>query len=272
MPRLREAVRLPDAMRPSVLFAVAALAMPTLAAPVKKPVSWKLAGAAYEGVLVYDDAVKTPRPALVMVPNWLGVTEAAVKQASELAGTKYVILVADVYGVASKPKDRDQAGKAAGALKNDRALLRARVNKALQALLAQAKSAPLDAKKVGAIGFCFGGTAALELARSGADVAGVVSFHGGLSSPTPADAKAIRGRVLALHGADDPSVPPEEVRAFEDELRAAHTDWQLVSFGGAVHSFTDPEANVPGRAQYHPQAARRAFKLMDDFFAELFGG
>jgi dienelactone hydrolase len=177
-----------------------------------------------------------------------------------------------VYGAAVRPKNFDEAGKVAGALKGDRALLRKRVGKALEVLLAQVKGAPLDEKKVGAIGFCFGGTTALELARSGANIAGVVSFHGGLSSPKPEDAKAIKARVLALHGADDPSVPPEEVKAFEDELRAAKVDWQLVAFGGTVHSFTDPDANMPGRAQYNPPVARRAFKLMNDFFDELFGG
>lgn len=257
---------------PPLLVATALLAMTASAAPVKKPVSWTIADAKYEGVLVYDDAVKTPRPGLVMVPNWLGVTDAAVKQAVEVAGQKYVILVADVYGVANKPKDRDGAGKIAGALKGDRPLLRTRVAKALEVLLAQAKTAPLDVKKVGAIGFCFGGTTALELARSGANVAGVVSFHGGLSSPKPEDAKAIKGRVLALHGADDPSVPPDEVKAFEDEMRGAKVDWQLVSFGNTVHSFTDPDANMPGRAQFNPPVARRSFKLMNDFFDELFGG
>lgn len=248
------------------------VAMPALATMQKKPVSWTLGEATYEGVLVWDDASKAPRPGLVMVPNWLGVTEAAVKQAVELAGTRYVILVADVYGVANRPKDRDEAGKRAGALKGDRPQLRARMAKALEVLLAQAKVAPLDVKKVGAIGFCFGGTAVLELARSGANVAGVVSFHGGLSTPTPHDAKAITARVLVLHGADDPSVPPDEVRAFEDELRATKVDWQLVSYGNTVHSFTDPDANVPGRAQYHAPVAKRAFQAMHAFFGETFGG
>ncbi|MDX2012620.1 MAG: dienelactone hydrolase family protein [Myxococcaceae bacterium] len=247
-------------------------AMPALATMQKKAVSWTLGEATYEGVLVFDDTSRAPRPGLVMVPNWLGVTEAAVKQAAEVAGSKYVILVADVYGVGRRPKDRDEAGKRSGALKADRPELRARMAKALEVLRAQTKAAPLDTQKVGAIGFCFGGTAVLELARSGAAVAGVVSFHGGLSSPTPEDAKAIAGRVLVLHGADDPSVPPDEVRTFEDEMRAAKVDWQLVSYGNTVHSFTDPDANVPGRAQYNAPVAKRAFKAMNEFFGELFGG
>lgn len=240
------------------------------AAPMKKTVGWTLDGEKYEGVLVYDAAVKTPRPGLVLVPNWLGVTDAAVKQAVEVAGSRYVILVADVYGVAHRPKDTRAAGAIAGALKGDRAKLRARVKKSLEVLLAQAKTAPLDTAHIGAIGFCFGGTTALELARAGADIAGVVSFHGGLSSPKPDDAKAIKGKVLALHGANDPSVPPAEVQAFEDEMRNAKVDWQLVAYGNAVHSFTDIDADMPGQSQYNATVARRAYRAMNDFFDELF--
>lgn len=252
-------------------LSIALLSFTAFAAPVKKPITWTIDKTKYEGVLVYDDASKAPRPGLLMVPNWMGVTDAAVKQAVELAGQKYVILVADVYGAANKPKDAAGAGKIAGALKGDRPLLRARVNKALAELLAQAKTAPLDTRRIGAIGFCFGGTTALELARSGANIAGVVSFHGGLSSPKPDDAKAIKARVLALTGADDPSVPPDEVDAFENEMRNAKVDWELTSYGNTVHSFTDPDANTPGRAQYNPPVAKRAFTRMNDFFDELFG-
>lgn len=249
----------------------AALLLPTfaMAATTTKTVTWDLDGAPYEGVLVFDDKAP-PRPALVMVPNWLGVTPEAVKQAELVAARGYVVLVADVYGTKSRPKNRDEAGKLAGALKSDRPALRRRTAKALEVLLAQ-KTPKLDAAKVGAIGFCFGGTAALELARSGAKLGAVVSFHGGLSSPTPDDAKHITAKVLALHGADDPSVPPDEVAAFETEMRAGKVDWQLVSFGGAVHSFTDPNANMPGRAEYHPVVAARAYALMDALFAETFG-
>lgn len=250
------------------LLALTLLTTNAMAAITTKKVSWELDNAPFEGVLVFDD--KAPaRPALVMVPNWLGVTDEAVKQAELVAGRGYVVLVADVYGTKSRPKNRDEAGKSAGALKNDRPALRRRTAKALEVLLAQ-KGVKLDPAKVGAIGFCFGGTAALELARSGAKLGAVVSFHGGLSSPTPDDAKNIVGKVLALHGADDPSVPPDEVAAFETEMRAGKVDWQLVSFGGAVHSFTDPGANMPGRAQYHPVVAARAYAMMDALFAEAF--
>lgn len=249
----------------AVLCLTASTAM---AAPTTKKVAWELDGAPYEGVLVFDDKGPT-RPALVMVPNWLGVTPDAVKQAELVASRGYVVLLADVYGAKSRPKNPAEAGAAAGGLKGDRPLLRKRVTKALEVLLAQ-KDVKLDATKVGAIGFCFGGTAALELARAGAKLSGVVSFHGGLSSPTPADAKNITGKVLALHGADDPTVPADEVAGFEAEMRAAKVDWQLVAFGNTVHSFTDPGANMPGRAQYSPVVAARAYALMDSWFAEAF--
>jgi dienelactone hydrolase len=252
------------------LIAVAVLAAaPAFAKMVQKPVAYDLEKTKFEGVLIYDDAVKTPRPGLVLVPNWLGINAANLKQAEEVAGQKYVVFVADMFGKTARPKNPEEAGKAVGALKNDRKLIRARVNKALEALLAD-KTAPLTAGKVGAVGFCFGGTAALELARSGAKIGAAVSIHGGLSSPTPADAKAIQAKVLALHGADDPNVPPEEVAAFEDEMRKGGIDWQLVAFGNAVHSFTDPDAKTPGKSQYNPVVARRAYEMMNNFFAEAF--
>ena len=135
------------------------------------------------------------------------------------------------------------------------------------------KSRFVDAEKTAAIGYCFGGTTVLELARAGADVDGVVSFHGGLDTPTPDDAKKIKGKVLALHGADDPFVPPAEEQAFEEEMRKAKVDWQLVAYGNSVHSFTDWNAgndNSKGAA-YNEKADKRSWEDMRDFFNELFG-
>jgi dienelactone hydrolase len=248
------------------------MALTAAARPVQKPVKYELSGTKFEGVLVYDDAVKTPRPGLVLVPNWMGINAPNLKQAAEIAGKDYVIFVADMYGESVRPKTTDEAGKAAGAVKGDRRLMRARVNKALELLRTEGKTVGLDARKLGAIGFCFGGTSVLELARSGADVAGVVSFHGGLDAPLAAEGKGITAKVLALHGADDPYVPAKEVAGFEEEMRKAKADWQLVAYGNAVHSFTDVDANIPGQAQYNPKVAKRAYKAMSDFFAEAFGG
>jgi len=147
--------------------------------------------------------------------------------------------------------------------------MRARANAGLEVL----KKHPLtDVNRIAAIGYCFGGTVVLEMARSGAELAGVVSFHGGLSTPNPSDAKNIKGKVLVLHGADDPAVPPDQVIAFQDELRKAGVDWQMVSYGGAVHSFTNPEAgNDPSRgAAYNEKADKRSWEAMKTFFGEIF--
>jgi dienelactone hydrolase len=258
-------------MTRSIVLGVS-LASTAYAGIVSKPVAYDIGKTKFEGVLIWDDSVKTPRPGLVVVPNWLGINPANLKQAEGLAGTRYVLFVADLYGKTSRPKDQAEAGKAAGAIKGDRKLMRERVGKALEVLKAQAKVAPIDVQKLGAFGFCFGGTAAIELARSGAAIGGVVSFHGGLDSPSPEDGKNIKARVLALHGADDPAVPAKDVEAFEEELRAAKVDWQLVKFGNSVHSFTDVDAKTPGRSEYNPTTARRAYALMNAFFDELFGG
>ena len=243
------------------------LSLKAMAAMTTQKIPYEIEKTKFEGVLVFDPAVKN-LPGLVLVPNWLGINEANLKQAELVAARGYVVFVADMYGTGARPKNQEEAGKIATTVKGNRTLMRERVNKALQLLLAA--RTPMDPKKVGAIGFCFGGTAALELARSGAKISGVVSFHGGLGSPTPEDAKKIAAKVLALHGADDPNVPPEEVTAFQAEMRAAKVDWELVAFGNTVHSFTDVDANTPGRAQYNPVVAARAYALMDAFFGEAF--
>ncbi|MCG4453439.1 dienelactone hydrolase family protein [Pseudomonas sp. MMS21-TM103] len=253
-----------------MLVALAGLVGLAEAAVVVKPVPYQIDGEPFEGLLIYDDAVTTPRPGLMMVPDWLGVTENSAKQAELIAADKYVVFMADMYGKAVRPSNAEEAGAAAGALRGDRALMRKRAQAAVEMLKAQAPQVALDAGKLGAIGFCFGGGAVLELARSGGDLQGFVSFHGNLDTPNPADAQNIKAPVLVLHGAEDPSVPPKQVEDFIAEMKAANTDWQLISYGGAVHSFTNPQANVPGRNDYHPRVAARAYKAMNQLFDEVF--
>lgn len=240
------------------------------AAVVAKPVPYEIDGEAFEGVLIYDDSVSTVRPGLLVVPSWMGVNEDTVKKAAQAAGNKYVVFLADMYGKSIRPTNAEQAGAAAGAVRGDRALMRKRAQAAVEVLKAQSAEVALDTAKLGAIGFCFGGGTVLELARSGAPLKGFVSFHGNLDTPNPTDAQNIKAPVLVLHGADDPLVPKAQVEGFVAEMTAAKADWQLVSYGGAVHSFTNPKANVPGQAQYHPIVAKRAFKAMDDLFDEVF--
>ncbi|MGV3623645.1 MAG: dienelactone hydrolase family protein [Archangium sp.] len=254
-------------MKTTLLAAL--LATSASAAVVQKKVAYDLDGAKYESVLVFDDANKDKKPGVLLVPNWLGINEANLKQAELVASRGYVVFVADVFGLTGRPADMAAAGKVSGALKDNRPLLRKRVTKAFDVFRAQ-KNLPVADKQYAAIGFCFGGTTALELARTGAPLAAVVSFHGGLGSPTPADAKNIKGKVLALHGADDPYVPADEVTAFQKEMRDAKTDWELVSFGNTVHSFTDVDAKQAGQAEYNPTSAKRAYALMDALFAEVF--
>jgi dienelactone hydrolase len=249
-----------------------ALASPAGAAMVTQAVPYEIDGKAFEGTLVYDDSVKTPRPGLLMVPNWMGVTTAAADQAKGIAGQRYVIFIADMYGKGVRPGNPEEARAAATVVRSDRPLMRKRAQIGVETLKAQGAKVPLDLASLGAIGFCFGGGSVLELARSGAPLKGFVSFHGNLDTPNPADARNIRAPVLVLHGADDPAVPKTQVDAFTAEMTAAKADWQLVSYGGAVHSFTDPDANVPGRNEYNPKVAARAYQAMNDLFDEVFTG
>ena len=259
-----------------LVFAIGLLfaATPVFAKMQAKPVEWSVGQERFSGYVVYDDAAKAKRPGLVMVPNWMGVTDDAVARAKAIAGDDYVVLVADVWGKGKQPKDSAEAGKFAGALRGeDRGPLRARIEAALATLKAQAGKAPLDASKLGAFGFCFGGSTVLELARSGADVAGVVSLHGGLAPGAKSQtAASIKAPVLVLNGADDKATPDADILAFEKEMDAARADWQFVDFSGAVHCFAEPSAgNDPAsNCRYDARAAKRAYRMMDDFFRERF--
>jgi dienelactone hydrolase len=254
------------------LFTVAIMLMATLSIKgeiVSKPVEYKQGDTVLEGLSVYDDAIQGRRPAVLVVHQWKGLGDYEKKRAEMLAKLGYNVFAADIYGKGIRPESSQAAGAEAGKYKNDRALLRARVRAALDVL---AQHELTDPKRIAAIGYCFGGTTVLELARSGADVVAVVSFHGGLSSPTPDDAKNIKAKVLALHGADDPNVPPKEVAAFEEEMRQGGVDWQLIAYGGAVHSFTHWDAgndNSKGMA-YNQRADQRSWEAMKQLFAEVF--
>jgi dienelactone hydrolase len=226
-------------------------------------------GTVLEGYLVLDDTFSGARPGVLVIHDWMGPGDFTRQKANDLARLGYIALAADIYGKGVRPKDAAAASALAGKFKADRALLRSRAKAALDTLLVKSNT---DPAKVAVIGFCFGGTAALELARSGAPVAGTVSFHGGLDTPNPLDAEHIRGKVLVLHGADDPHEPPEQLAAFEKEMRDAHVDWQLVKYGGAVHAFTNPDAgndNSKGAA-YNANADRRSWREMKEFFVEVF--
>jgi dienelactone hydrolase len=236
---------------------------------VSKSVEYKQGDTILEGFSAYDDARPGRRPAVLVVHQWKGLGDYEKKRAEMLAELGYNVLAVDIYGKGVRPKTPQEAGAEAGKFKNNVALLRARVRAGLDVLT---KDENTDPKRIAAIGYCFGGTTVLELARSGAEIAGVVSFHGGLSTPDRNDAKNIKTKVLALHGADDPYVPAPEVAAFEEEMRKAGADWQLVAYGGAVHAFTDWNGgsdNSKGAA-YNERADHRSWEAMKQFFNEIF--
>lgn len=247
------------------LFALPAFAHAGL---IKKTVEYKDAkGDVFEGYLVYPDAKKAKFSGVLMIHDWLGMTDKVKGNADRVAELGYAVFAADIYGKKTRPKDQGEAGKTAGMFKGDRKLFRERLNLGLQTM---EKQPIVDTSKVGAIGYCFGGTGVIELARSGAKVATVISVHGGLDSPTPADGKNIKARVLALHGADDPFVPAKDVEAFAKEMRDHKIDWELVSYGGAVHGFTDKSAgtdNSKGMA-YNERADKRSFEEIQRAFEQ----
>ena len=221
-----------------------------------------------EGFAAYEDK-GGKRPAVLVVPEWNGVSDYTKKRAQMLAELGYTAFVADVYGKGIRPTTMDACAAEAAKYQKDRPLLRKRARAALDRMLQLANA---DTNKVAAIGYCFGGTTVLELARDGADLRGVVSFHGALNTPNPADAKNIKASILVLHGADDPVVPDAEVLAFEKEMRDGKVDWEFVAYGNTVHSFTNwnlPENN-PGPASYNKKADQRSWKAMQDFFHECF--
>src|SRR5690606_19781387 len=239
------------------------------AALKSETVAYKQDTASLEGLLIYDTAGKKKKPGILLIPDWMGVSEQARSYGEKVAKLGYVVLVADIYGAGIRPKDPTEAGTLAGIYRSDRPLLQARARAGLDRLM---QAAQVDTSRTAAMGYCFGGGAALELARSGANLDGVVSFHGNLNTPHPEQAKNIQGRVLVLHGADDPHVPPEQVDAFTKEMREAKLDWTLVQYGGAVHSFTNPGAGTdPSRGNaYNAKADRRSWEAMEDFYEEIF--
>jgi dienelactone hydrolase len=254
----------------ALVVLVCVLAAGTVQAAVRsQDVEYRHGDVVLQGYLAWDDAVTGTRPGVVVVHQWMGLTDYEKGRARQLAELGYVAFAVDMYGKGVRAKNAQEAGALAATYRNDRALMRARARAGLDALMA---SELCDKGRVAAMGYCFGGTVALELARSGAPLAGTVSFHGGLDTPNPDDARNIHGAVLALHGADDPFESAEQVRAFQEEMRNAKVDWQMNIYGGAVHAFTDPSAgNDPSRgAAYNEKADKRSWEAMRAFFAEVF--
>jgi dienelactone hydrolase len=224
--------------------------------------------AVLEGYLAYDAQAAGPQPGVLVVHEWKGMGPYAERRAEQLAGLGYVAFAVDMYGKGVRAKDHTEAAQLAGIYRNDRQLMRGRIRAALDTLRANLR---VDTGRIAAIGYCFGGTTVLELARSGADVLGVASFHGGLDTPAPAAPGSVKAKVLVLHGEADKHIPPEQVAKFEDEMKAAGADYELIVYPDAMHSFTVPDANNPDGGQMYNEAADTAsWEALKAFLSGLF--
>lgn len=222
------------------------------------------------GELHCDESRDGKRPGVIVFPEAFGLGDHARERARRLAELGYVALAADLLGDGALHPDIASVAPAMQALFADRAMWRGRARAALDTLLAQPQ---VDAARVAAIGFCFGGATALELARSGAPLAAIATFHAGLMAELPGDAGHNRAGVLICHGADDPLVKREIIDGVMAEFRRDRVDWQFIHYGNAAHSFTEPAAaqrDIPGLA-YEERADRRSWRAMCALFDELFG-
>jgi dienelactone hydrolase len=242
----------------------------TMSEIITSDVEYKIGDVTLQGYLAYDNSNSDKRPGILIVHQWMGLTDYEKKRARQLAELGYVAFAADIYGKDIRPTNPKDAGQQAGKYYGDINLYRERLNAGLNEL----KMQPLiDADNVAAIGYCFGGGGVLELARSGADIKGVVSFHGSLKSQNPADANNIKCRVLVQHGAIDPFVPEEDVVAFKKEMEDAKVDYVLTEYAGSVHAFTMEGAgtDITKGAAYNEKADKRSWEAMKIFFGEIFG-
>jgi dienelactone hydrolase len=221
-----------------------------------------------EGYLAYDEKLPEKRPAILIAHDWSGRNEFACKKAEQLSELGYVGFALDMFGKGIIGKNNDEKTKLMQPLIDDRALLRKRIVAGFDIVK---KLEMVDSSRIGAIGFCFGGLCALDLARSGADVKAVVSFHGIFIAPQNVHKETIKAKILAFHGYDDPMVPAEQVTEFEKEMSAAKVDWQIHIFANTMHGFTNPQANDPKFGTvYNPSSDKRSWVGMKNFFAETF--
>ncbi|KAF3981332.1 MAG: dienelactone hydrolase family protein [Methylococcales symbiont of Hymedesmia sp. n. MRB-2018] len=221
-----------------------------------------------EGFFAYDDSIDNRRPAVQVNHAWAGRNSFVQEKAIKLAELGYFAFAADMYGKGVLGQNNEENASLMQPFMDDRTLVMSRMNAALYAI----KLLPwVDAKKIAAIGFCFGGLCVLDLARSGADIKGVVSFHGLLGAPeSEKKPTTIKSKVLVLHGADDPMGPVEQVIALQKELTEAKADWQIHNYGHTLHAFTNPMANDPDFGTvYQADADRRSWASMKNFLAEV---
>jgi dienelactone hydrolase len=244
----------------TILFFLAVMTSVLSAAIKSEAVIYHDGDQMMEGFLAWDDATTSPRPGIIVVHDWTGLQDYAKTRATQLAGMGYVAFAADIYGKDVRPVDPKECAVCAGKYRNDLPLLRSRITAALTHLK---KRPEVDATRIGAIGYCFGGSCVLELARSGADVRGVVSFHGGLGTTAPAAQGTIKAEILVCHGGADEKVN-QEVPAFHEEMKTSGAKIAFLTYEGAKHGFTKP-----GGA-YQEKADRESWDAMSAFFTRVF--
>jgi dienelactone hydrolase len=233
-----------------------------------KPITYVDDNQKLEGLLAMPKKASPKKVGVLVLPAWMGIDNNAKDNATELAKLGYITFVADIYGVDKRPASPKEAGTIAGYFKTNYKEYQKRIQLALDQLI----KAGANPKEIAIIGYCFGGTGVLEAARANFPVKGVVSFHGGLSKDATRTIEPIQPKVLVLHGADDFYISESDIKAFQDEMRTAKADWQMVYYANAVHAFTHKDAgsdNSKGAA-YNEKAAKRSWIAMKDFFKELF--
>src|SRR5262245_31610294 len=255
-----------------MLFALS-FAIPAFGAIREEPVTYKDGATEMKGFIVYDDAVSGKRPGIVLVHEWWGITKHVHGEATKFAQQGYTAFIADMYGdgkIADNPTD---ANALSGGVMKDPKTMESRFNAARETL---AKHQTVDPGRIGAVGYCFGGAVALNMARTGADLAGVAVFHAVLGTNTPAPTPGqVKAKLLVLNGADDKFVKPEQIETFKKEMDAAKVDYTFVDYPGAVHAFTNPEATEAGKKfnlplAYHAEADKESKAEAAKFFAAVF--
>lgn len=254
-----------------VLF-VLSIATPALAAIKEEPLTYKDGETTMKGVVVYDTAKEGKRPGIVMVHEWWGVTTHIHNEARGFARQGYTVFIADMYGDAKTVDNPKDAGALSSSVMKNPQIMESRFNAAREQL---AKHPSVDPTRIGAVGYCFGGAVVLNMARAGADLAGVAGFHAslGLNTPPPAPG-TVKAKILVLNGADDPFVKKEQYATFKSDLDAAKTDYKVIEYPGAVHAFTNPEATALGKKfnlplRYDAKANEEAKREASKFFAEV---
>jgi len=255
-------------MRAKYIPMILSIIITTSASAQLKKVEYKDDAQVLSGLSAIPKKANTNKPGVLILPAWKGIDAHSEEVATELSAMGYYAFVADIYGVDKRPKDGKEAGEKAGFYKKNITEYQKRISLALTELVKQGA----NADNIIVIGYCFGGTGAIEAARTNMKVKGVISFHGGLGKDASRQINPISPKVLVLHGADDSYVPEAEIKAFQDEMRSSKADWQMNYYANAVHAFTEKSAgndNSKGAA-YNELADKRSWEAMKVFFKEVF--